>query len=47
MDPRLVSQDGDLLKNKAQELAYQLDPTIIGLLLKNDLTKSRFFKEIE
>ena len=46
-DPRLVSQDGDLLKNKAQELAYQLDPTIIGLLLKNDLTKSRFFKEIE
>ena len=46
-DPRLLSTDGDLLKNKTQELAYALDPTIIGLLLKDRLTKSKFFREIE
>lgn len=46
-DARLVSEDGELLKNKTQELAYKLDPTLIGILLKNELTKSRFFTEIE
>ena len=46
-DPRLISEGGELLKNKTQELAYKLDPLLIGLLLKNPLTKKRFFKEIE
>lgn len=46
-DSRLVSEDGDLLKNKAQELAYKLDPAIIGLLLKDSLTKAKFFQEID
>lgn len=46
-DARLVSEDGELLKNKAQELAYKLDPQLIGLLLKDKVTKSRFFTEIE
>lgn len=46
-DIRLVSEDGELLKNKIQELAYGTDPSLIGLLLKNPLTKERFFREIE
>lgn len=46
-DSRLVSEDGELLKNKIQELSYMLDPALIGLLLKNPLTKKRFFQEIE
>lgn len=46
-DTRLVSEDGELLKNKTQELAYTLDPSLIGLLLRNPLTKERFFREIE
>lgn len=46
-DTRLVSEDGEVLKNKTQELAYTLDPSLIGLLLRNPLTKERFFREIE
>lgn len=46
-DSRLVSEEGELLKNKAQELAYKLDPQLISLLLKDKLTKSRFFTVIE
>ncbi len=45
-DSRLVSEEGELLKNKTQELAYKLDPELIGILLKNPLTKEKFFKEI-
>ena len=46
-DTRLVSEDGELLKNKTQELVYTLDPSLIGLLLRNPLTKERFFLDIE
>lgn len=45
-DERLVV-DGKLLKNKIVELALQLDPNLIKLLLSDIIIKKHFFKEIE
>ncbi len=46
-DERLVSQDGILLKNQAQELARKSDPAIIKLLLSDKVIKQHFFFEVE
>ena len=46
-DERLVSQDGIILKNQAQELARKNDPELIKLLLSDKATKQHFFFEVE
>ncbi|MDP3934816.1 MAG: site-specific DNA-methyltransferase, partial [Candidatus Giovannonibacteria bacterium] len=46
-DERLVSQDGVLLKNQAQELARKNDPELLKLLLSDKTIKQHFFFEVE
>ena len=43
----LLSNDGELLKNKVQELARKMDKNLIKSLLADDFTKSMFFVEID
>lgn len=45
-DERLVI-DGKLAKNKIVELALNLDPTLLKILLTNEQLKSHFFTEVE
>lgn len=45
-DERLVI-DGKLAKNKIVELALNLDPTLLKLLLTNEQLKNHFFEDIE
>lgn len=45
-DERLVV-DGKLLKNKIIELALQLDPNLLKMLLSHDSIKKHFFKDVE
>lgn len=45
-DERLVV-DGKLLKNKIIELALQLDPALIRLLLSHESIKKHFFQDVE
>ncbi len=47
MDSRFCSEDGHLLKNKIVEAALQLDPRLIGYLLKHDALRRQFFTEVE
>lgn len=46
-DSRLVSSDGDLLKNKIQELAHKLDEWLVWLLLWDETMRSKFFITIK
>src|SRR3989344_6511207 len=46
-DERLLSQDGVVLKNQAQELAHKNDPELIKLLLSDKATKQHFFFDVE
>jgi len=46
-DQRLVSQDGEILKNKTQELAWNNDPSLIKLLLSDETIKNYFFFEVD
>ena len=46
-DKRLVSQDGELLKNHTQELARKNDQALLKLLLSDNTTKQHFFFEVE
>lgn len=46
-DKRLLSQNGDLLLNKSNELALKSDPTFIKILFKNKITRAYFFIDIE
>jgi adenine-specific DNA-methyltransferase len=46
-DKRLISQDGELLKNQIQELARKNDPELIKLLLSDKAIKQLFFFEVE
>lgn len=46
VDERLII-DGKLAKNKIVELALNVDPTLLKLLLSNEQLKSHFFTEIE
>lgn len=45
-DERLVI-DGKLAKNKIVELALNLDPTLLKILLTNEQLKSHFFTDVE
>ena len=45
-DDRLVV-DGKLLKNKIIELALQLDPTLLKMLLSQPSIKKHFFQEVD
>lgn len=45
-DERLVI-DGKLAKNKIVELALNLDPTLLKILLSNEQLKSHFFTDVE
>ena len=45
-DERLKSQDGQLLKNLAQELARKNDPNLISLLLSKQQIKNHFFVDV-
>lgn len=46
-DERMVSQDGVLLKNQAQELARKNDVVLLKLLLSDKAIKQHFFFEVE
>ena len=46
VDERFVI-DGKLAKNKIVELALNLDPALLKLLLSNEQLKSHFFTEVE
>ena len=46
IDERLVI-DGKLAKNKIVELALNLDPTLLKILLSNEQLKSHFFTDVE
>lgn len=46
-DDRLVSSDGDLLKNKVVELGWKLDEKLVESLHKNNELKQHFFKKID
>jgi adenine-specific DNA-methyltransferase len=46
-DKRLISKDGDLLKNKVQELVGSNDPLLLELIYANSDLKNHFFLEIK
>jgi adenine-specific DNA-methyltransferase len=46
-DKRLVSKEGELLKNKIIELALKLDKNLINILLKEKDLKEHFFTEVD
>lgn len=46
-DNRFFTEDGTLLRNAVYEAAMQMDTNLIHLLLANETTKARFFKEID
>ena len=46
-DKRIVSEDGNILKNKLSTLAMNMDETLLNILISNDITKDLFFKEID
>ena len=46
-DNRFFTEDGILLRNAVYEAAMQMDTNLIRLLLTNDTTKERFFKDID
>lgn len=45
-DTRFLAEDGTLLRNAVYEAAMQMDERLLTLLLSNESTKARFFKEI-
>ena len=46
-DERFFAEDGAFLRNAVYEAAMQMDADLIKLLLSEDETKKRFFKEVE
>ena len=46
-DERLISNDGQLLKNQAQELARKNDPKLIKSLLSDQLVREHFFVAVD
>lgn len=45
-DPRFISADGNLLKNKVYEAAMQLDSVLLELLLAHKKTENTFFQKV-
>ena len=46
-DERFFSEEGTFLRNAVYEAAMKLDNQLIRLLVGNEVTKNRFFKEID
>ena len=46
-DERFFAEDGTFLRNAVYEAAMQMDTNLIRLLLSNNETKRRFFKEVD
>lgn len=46
-DERFFAEDGTFLRNAVYEAAMQMDENLIRLLILNEDTKSRFFKEVD
>ena len=46
-NPNLTADNGELLKNKVQELARKMDETLLETLLTDGFTKEMFFKNIQ
>lgn len=46
-DERFFSEDGTFLRNAVYEAAMKLDNQLIRMLVGNEVTKNRFFKEID
>lgn len=46
-DKRFFAEDGTFLRNAVYEAAMQMDENLIHLLVSNDDTKARFFKEVD
>ena len=46
-DKRLISDDGELLKNKIIELALKFDKDLIHSLMKENDLKEHFFAEVD
>ena len=46
-DERFFAEDGTFLRNAVYEAAMQMDTNLIRLLLTNEETKERFFKDID
>jgi len=46
-DSRLVSDEGEILKNKVSELAFAYDETLIKLLFDNTPVRKQFFVELK
>jgi adenine-specific DNA-methyltransferase len=46
-DQRFFAEDGTFLRNAVYESAMQMDAELIKMLLGNEETKKRFFKEVE
>jgi len=46
-DDRFFAEDGTFLRNAVYEAAMQMDIALIGLLLDDDKTKERLFKDVE
>lgn len=46
-DSRFFSEDGVLLRNAVYEASMQMDSNLIKLLLSNDITKEKFFRNID
>lgn len=45
-DKRFFAEDGVLLRNAVYEAAMQLDENLIKILLQNETTKAKFFKDV-
>lgn len=45
-NPTLVTENGDLLKNKVQELARKMDASLLDTLLSDSYTKDMFFVDV-
>ena len=46
-DKRFFAEDGIFLRNAVYEAAMQMDSTLIRLLLGNEVTKTRFFVDVD
>ncbi|MCR5662865.1 MAG: site-specific DNA-methyltransferase [bacterium] len=46
-DSRFLATDGTLLRNKVYETAMEMDADLLRLLLNNEITAKRFFKDVD
>lgn len=46
-DERLLSNEGDLLKNKIYELAMKMDKNLLKILAEDEFTKETFFADVD